>query len=520
MRTRTIAQLCLVVSACGSSGGRQSVSPSTLDESWDSANRPSLIGAHALRYEELTAPSALRGAVPEKPWRDSYWPYHRKNIAYRYMTNSDFGSFAEQVADANAALGSQTLSPAEKYDALSGDGGFSLTRESWGLHDYYRGKYGDDLGKWSWMGICAGWAPASIAEPAPTQHVLAVNQSGREVLFFAGDVRALLSKAYDVNRTTDGYRMVGSRCNDPEYVLPRDALGRSLDGRLSATLESFVILSDHGRSTGALEVARDALSPEPYWLVAPEPLAKMSGVTRFWRYARRTDVVRDLAANTRGAHAVSPEPLDVELYKSCRDVNPAVLHFAMVQNLSDAASPKRSFVVELSRDVEIWNHPAWGYTAKLGKPRALASDPLDRRVFRAAGTTQLVDVEAKLLYVSGAAPQQSYPTDDGTALDWDDYDLRPWTYPSLDLAYTLELDASGLVVGGEWNEATNTRLALPDFFWRTYGKVTDELKDGGPSPLKYSVLEKLAACSRQAPTLAVPASSGSGTSYLAVRCPI
>ena len=84
-------------------------------------------------------------------------------LADRYASGQEFSAFAEQAADAMANPSNIQLSPAEKYDLLSEDPGFTLTGESWSRYDTHVAEYGGVTDAWTWMGICNGWAPAALA---------------------------------------------------------------------------------------------------------------------------------------------------------------------------------------------------------------------------------------------------------------------------------------------------------------------------------------------------------------------
>ena len=211
----SILFICTLVyiTGCGSS----TLNPrSHTRESMDFDNRPDTFGLGSLNYLDITADGATQGSLAQKPWADSYWPFYKKNIASRYTSSAEFRTFDEQIRDANSQQNSALLSPAEKFDLLEGDEKFSLTRESWDSYQHYAQIYGADPRSWSWMGICSGWAPAAISEKAPKNSVLASRPDGKQILFFEGDMRALLSKAYDLNDISEGFAFIGSRCEIAE----------------------------------------------------------------------------------------------------------------------------------------------------------------------------------------------------------------------------------------------------------------------------------------------------------------
>src|SRR5687768_17183309 len=107
-----IAWLCLVGSLAGC-GGRTTPQISGLDEQWDSRNRPEIFGLRSMRYEELANRPATRGTLDFRPWRDSYWPFQKRNVSYRYQEpdiSASFASADQQIEDALWSPGHTGLS--------------------------------------------------------------------------------------------------------------------------------------------------------------------------------------------------------------------------------------------------------------------------------------------------------------------------------------------------------------------------------------------------------------------------
>ena len=187
-----------------------------------------------------------RGQVTHKSWADSYWPYYEDGINARWQ-------------------GSQVLSPAEKYDKafnnwMEPDGFMDLkpfnrrtcewdeayyqalgpaanhthrTRGNWlvtnGVDDDRDGVADKDEctqevatgSRWDldgiegWFGVCHAWAPAAIMEEEPLKPVV---RNG--ITFETSDIKALIIAQYD---RTSAY-MIGGRCN--EHEIERDEQGR------------------------------------------------------------------------------------------------------------------------------------------------------------------------------------------------------------------------------------------------------------------------------------------------------
>jgi hypothetical protein len=276
-----------------------------------------------------------------------------------------------------------------------------------------------------------------------------------------------------------------------------DEHGRIVDGRIDGTGVAFTIVSDYSDVNGAIEIRRHDTNTY-HWLLAPSTFRRFSGPAELWEYANRNDLAADLEADARGSRAIGDSPLSMTFFKGCRDVNPASLHMTLVGLLAESLPSKQSFVVEMSRAHEVWNHPVWGYRSSVGTPRSVSLDPEGVREFRAPGTAFVADVDTRVIYTYGSTTQYDHAGEATGPINWDHFDRFPERYGVLRLRYSLEFDADGLVIGGEWDRRQRTDESVPDFVWRTFGTLTDRRKsDGQPSVLKYSVLKSLLTCSHK-----------------------
>lgn len=232
---------------------------SSLRESWDAANDPGLMLSQPLTIEDLKASNAMSGEVMQ-PWSDSYWPLDMAGIAYRWIDDlvapafeiageasgeDESEYYRESYASVEEALESSrqlreqgitatwALSPAEKYDIISGNSDFALTRSELSSYIDNRRTY-EKMGiSWGWMGHCHGWAAASVGTARPQSPLLVKNRTtGESVFFSVGDIRALVTKIASDNGTVGGTRFAGTRCEDKEKDIPRDKNFRIVDAAL------------------------------------------------------------------------------------------------------------------------------------------------------------------------------------------------------------------------------------------------------------------------------------------------
>ncbi len=230
-----------------------------LYEGWDVANDPGLMLGSTLNFSEIRRPESLGGSVAA-PWSDSYWPLSSGGIAKRWISRDvapDFDIAGDPHIESDEAYRSVSsrsidsaianakelraqglnktwaISPAEKYDIAAGNQGFDLTRSELQSFADNRRTYEKHDIPWGWMGHCHGWAEASVALAAPRQGVLARNrQTGEQVLFSPGDVRALITKIASDNGSVGGSRFAGTRCEDKSNDIPRDRNQRIVDAAL------------------------------------------------------------------------------------------------------------------------------------------------------------------------------------------------------------------------------------------------------------------------------------------------
>lgn len=168
------------------------------------------------------------GRSSVEPWSGHYWANMNGGLAWRWADPNFPRDFVGGINYARSHRWDQTpwnyLSPAEKYDYLTGVNPFetnSLTNQQWnlGLDEYNR------TGQvTSWAGICHGWSPASIYLPEPKRDVIFKFPAG-DLYFTVDDIKAIGSLYWANGRYESVY--AGFRCDDANP--PTNADGRVLD---------------------------------------------------------------------------------------------------------------------------------------------------------------------------------------------------------------------------------------------------------------------------------------------------
>lgn len=145
---------------------------------------------------------------------------------------------------------------------------------------------------------------------------------------------------------------------------------------------------------------------------------------------------------------------------ACRDTNAATWHLAVVNQIG---KNQRSLVIDTDYDQEVVNRPVYSYSYDYFNPKTLLTYktlssakvpvgdfPEDKfKPFRAAGTTHIVGIVMHVQWTDTKPASHLAP--DGPSAD---------AFAGERWLYTLELDASGAIIGGEWQQSSH-----PDFLW-------------------------------------------------------
>ncbi len=149
--------------------------------------------------------------------------------------------------------------------------------------------------------------------------------------------------------------------------------------------------------------------------------------------------------------------------QNCFDNNPGSWHKTVVNQLG---KNKKSFVMDATYDVEVWNHPVTAYSYKYFNPQTMEEyDNLDDAIvsmrnftndkfrrYRGRKAKSVVGIKMEVQYLVETMPSES-------SVDSSNQDAHNMAY----YVYDLELDRNNNIIGGEWY--TNKH---PDFLWTPY----------------------------------------------------
>jgi hypothetical protein len=124
---------------------------------------------------------------------------------------------------------------------------------------------------------------------------------------------------------------------------------------------------------------------------------------------------------------------------ACRDTNAGSFHIVLANQIGKRHTP---FVLDVTRDLEVWNQPIVSYESKVLSQRLPTAQA-------APGTVVEYQITTDVAYVVEMAPSWTPHVGIDNALGRSRY------------VYYIEVDAAGRVVGGSW-----VSEGRPDFLWQ------------------------------------------------------
>ncbi|MBS1958509.1 MAG: hypothetical protein JST80_03470 [Bdellovibrionales bacterium] len=456
---------------------------------------------HPTRYTYKLYEMPREGAVANDhiPWADSYWPSNRGGMTYRWK------NFQREDMDQTLTLDQRRqmffdihhyprsellalkatnpneykrvmsiLSPLEK---------FALYVSKPSKNDYYNDTMLKEFRKSSqaereyWEGYCHAWAPAAshFAEPMP---VTKVTSDGLEIPFYTADVKALLVADYQQKTSSLGRKAIG-RFFDKSKKAQVRFVGKRCELRfqypVTKVKKGVEMMADYGDTDGL----SDAQYLSDY---APT----------FQKAAIRLNY--DLGDSVLNVHAGNFIEQTRKNMEACENTNAGAFHVVTANQLGIM---KEGFEFDKTRDVEVWNQPAYKYKSQLEVLKDANGNPVTSLPTSAPGTVSVVHAKTTLWYADDSDYGWAYsaPTllslfsfEQGAKMgsylvqdlintfknefdkysrllmnEGDDTEMQKYPAGIMDAAhyeYTLDIDASGQIIGGDW-----ISYDRPDYMW-------------------------------------------------------
>lgn len=299
------------------------------------------------------------------------------------------------------------------------------------------------------------WLSPSIPSPAEKYERAFARSGGAG---FAQRIREM----HGTQSVTGAYCDDATPCRDPQ-------------GEIS---EGDVCVKDRGARSGKCIATWTGVchgwAPAAFMVPEPKFPVTVNGV-RFEVNdikALATMAYTDVASNLLGQRCeeILGQTSSAAIPVPCKDSNPAVLHILLTNIVGWG---KKSFVVDLTYDQQVWNHPVRSF--KVLSSTDVTATEATRLVTGRAGayTINPRAVAFKKVKTELSVIVESSASVDGPLQDQLDGYTSTETYN-----YILELDGAGDVIGGEWI-GTSVRKH-PDFVWAPKGPVPNLLPDGKP----------------------------------------
>jgi hypothetical protein len=403
-------------------------------------------------------------------------PAEKYDIAYQqlHQVRLDDAAFESAIATAKTVEkeireSSDIKEQKDKLESLGrlfGEGSvnraMTMAASGWSNFVYYSAdeKYkflgeGSAQGEgWGWMGICHGWAPASVMEKTPKHSVMA-EVGDKKILFSEGDIRGLLSKAWAQEAPGSKQYFLGRRCEkdvgNTSAPIPANSNGRGYTGNV--TLEgkaiNFIIVDSlrdfptklFGRYASAYRVHLEETNKDVFLIE--------SGKDQAYVAETFSDLV-DAVSTGSTSHLTYTK---AEFY-GCWDVNPASFHEVLVEQL---AVRDTGFVMDRTRNGQVWNQPVYAADFTIGDLKPIGSVKDVARPYRATGTAYVAEVRAAVHWSREPHSQQLHYSE-----GFDEGQSYTSNYE-----YTLEFDADKNLIGGEWGTLSKMDAAAgaPDFLF-------------------------------------------------------
>ncbi len=164
-------------------------------------------------------------------WSDDYWRTRYGGLAYRYSNPEEYETWEEAadvyaqpknwdklVDDLDKTELTQRIrkwSPAEKYDLSLFDLEFPLTNQQKELGEEFLEE--DEKTVEDWVGICHGWAAATVMVPRPEKTVKVPGPEKTTITWYPNDIKAVASLLWAEAESDNNFAGVKCEIKNPAY---------------------------------------------------------------------------------------------------------------------------------------------------------------------------------------------------------------------------------------------------------------------------------------------------------------
>lgn len=396
------------------------------EDAWNSINDPEIFSTpDGFNYNLSELPLSGRSAI--ESWPSTYWPTYENGIVNRWQ-------------------GRTVLSPAEQYDAAFN--GWTPSAEFASMRPFEAGNCDEDH-----------WDSEYYDNLGPLASYLSDNMGNKEArdgVDSDGDGDVDECNDHDGVQTWFGlcHAWVPASVQEARPLRAVEYNGQTFQ---VGDMEALLILA-YNRSSASLIGGRCNL------FATNAEMASIRGCRLPDVEAAEGDTMRECSQWELDSYVVSRDDNGRIEQSQCNDTNPGSFHVIMANFLGLAQQP---FAYDQTYNYEVWNQPVVAFNvSKLeevtpAQANALLGEDGDTYTHNDDAAT-LYEVRATSTYITES--QASTVPNESSRYERTNHHT-----------YILEVDAAGLIIGGEWFGASVTDH--PDFLWDTNRRESSSVQN-------------------------------------------
>lgn len=348
-----------------------------------SYNDPKYFKVKEYRYDKLIK----KGETPRIPVASVHWLDSKGGTSWRYQTNESHYKILNGLDQIKKIKQLEALSPSEKYDIVTGNYDFPLTKQE---------RVNLNTHRYDWTGYCHGWTVGSHKYQFPRSPITITNKDGIKVKFWPQDIVALVSYFEGMFQTNWDYTL-------GMYKIPSVLLRKFDKEKTKNYIDQLLSVMHEDKHRQALKKILKSKNTNEKKIEDMENYVRKSFPSKFY-------------SPYFGVRNRDPKKLEDN------DLNPGALHLILTNYLG-APNPKdrKGLVADTDPLKPVWNRPIFGYEYK----------ELKR-------TNNSVDVEMNVKYIKELDVPKTGEINSVESIR------------TKNMKYTLDLDKDGKITGGKW----------------------------------------------------------------------